>query len=88
MSTNLCGLQSNVSQVLRLRFCQHGGLAWQGHMKHATTSALKSFYAEEVTKHKDFKTEKSGLFIFQQKPFIATSPDGFMTCKCHGKFAH
>ena len=47
--------------------------------------ALKSFYAENVAKHIDFKTEKSGLFILQQKPFIAALPDGFMTCKCHGK---
>ena len=46
--------------------------------------ALKAFYAENISKHVDFKTEKSGLFISSDKPFIAASPDGFMVCKCHG----
>ena len=48
-------------------------------------TALKAFYAENVTKHLEFKTEKSGLFILAEKPYIAGSPDGFMMCKCHGK---
>ena len=47
--------------------------------------ALKSFYAQEVGNHQEFKTEKSGLFISRQQPFIAASPDGFMSCKCHGR---
>ena len=48
-------------------------------------SAIKKFYAEHVSKHTDLKIEKSGLFIFYERPYIACSPDGFIVCKCHGR---
>ena len=46
--------------------------------------ALKCFYAEHFDKHQEFKTEKSGLYICKDHPYIAASPDGFMSCKYHG----
>ena len=46
--------------------------------------ALRYFYAEHFGKHQEFKTEKSGLYICKDHPYIAASPDGFMSCKCHG----
>ena len=46
--------------------------------------ALKCFYAEHFDKHQEFKTEKSGLYICKNHPYIAASPDGFMSSKCHG----
>ena len=49
------------------------------------TKALKAFYAKEVSKHIDFKTEKAGLFISKTKTYIAASPDAIMSCKCHVK---
>ena len=48
-------------------------------------NAFKSFYASEIEKHTEFKTEKAGLFISKQRPYIAASPDGLLLCKCHGK---
>ena len=48
--------------------------------------ALKAFYTEHCTKHQDFKTQKSGLHINKEEPYIAASPDDFMSCKCHGRF--
>ena len=48
--------------------------------------ALKAFYTEHCTKHQDFKTEKSGLHLNKEEPYIAASPDDFMSCKCHGRF--
>ena len=49
--------------------------------------ALKCFYAEHFDKHQEFKTEKSGLYICKDHPYIAASPNGFMICKCHGLLA-
>ena len=46
--------------------------------------ALKYFYTEHFGKHQEFKTEKSGLYISKDHPYIAASPDGFMSHKCHG----
>ena len=47
--------------------------------------AMKKFYAEHVSKHTDLKIEKSDLFIFYERPYIACSPDGFIVCKYHGR---
>ena len=48
--------------------------------------ALKAFYAKHCTKHQDFKTEKSGLHIYNEETYIVAYPDGFMSCKCHCRF--
>ena len=49
------------------------------------TNAMKEFYANEAVNHSDFKTDKAGLFLAKQFPYIGASPDGIMYCKCHGK---
>ena len=36
--------------------------------------------------HERVKTEKSGLHINKEEPYIATSPDRFMNYKCHSQF--
>ena len=46
---------------------------------------LKQFYAEEATKHVDFKLESCGLFLDKDRAYIGASPDSIMLCKCHGK---
>ena len=48
-------------------------------------NAFKSFYAEEVSRHQVFKAEKCCTFLGKIKLYIAASPDGIVTCKCHGK---
>ena len=48
-------------------------------------NAFKNFYAEEVSKHQAFKAEKCGTILGKIKSYIAASPDGIVTCKCHGK---
>ena len=48
--------------------------------------ALKAFYGEYCTKHQNFKTEKCGLHIYKEEPYIAAYSDGFMSCKFHGRF--
>ena len=45
--------------------------------------ALKSFYIQEATKRTDYKITCCGLFVDKNKPYIAASPDGMFSCKCH-----
>ena len=33
----------------------------------------------------DFKAEKCGMFLLKFYSYVAASPDGIVTCKCHGK---
>ena len=48
-------------------------------------NAFKSFYANEISKHSEFKAEKCGLFFSKFHSFTAASSDGIVTCKYHGK---
>ena len=47
--------------------------------------ALKLFYAQEATKHRDFKLSEIGLVVDANRAYIGASPDAIMTCSCHGK---
>ena len=38
-----------------------------------------------MSKHETFNAEKCGTFLGKIKFYIAGSPDGIVTCKCHGK---
>ena len=38
-----------------------------------------------MSKHETFKAEKCGTFLGKIKSYTAASPDGIVTCKCHGK---
>ena len=38
-----------------------------------------------MLKHQTFKAEKCGTFMGKIKSYIAASPDGIVTSKCHGK---
>ena len=33
--------------------------------------------------HTDYKIARCGLFVDKNKPYIAASPDGMFSCKCH-----
>ena len=46
--------------------------------------ALNEFLIKEVTKHRNFKVNKCGLFLDHKKPYIGASPDAVASCKCHG----
>ena len=50
--------------------------------------ALKCFYVEHFDKHQEFKTEKGGLYISEDHPCIAASPDGFMSCNFMSLMSH
>ena len=45
--------------------------------------ALKAYYANELPHHNDLKVTACGLFLLKNCPYIAASPDGLVTCKCH-----
>ena len=45
--------------------------------------ALKSFNIQEAMNHTDYKITRCGLFVDNNKPYIAASPDGMFSCKCH-----
>ena len=45
---------------------------------------VKAFFIKEERNHDDLKVQKCGLFVDAKKPYIAASPDGLVTCKCHG----
>ena len=57
-------------------------MKWGQEMK---KNAFKFFYAEEVPKHQALNAEKCGTFSGKIKSYIAASPGGVVTCKCHGK---
>ena len=44
---------------------------------------LKLFYIHEAMNLADYKITCCGLFVDKNKPYIAASPDGMFSCKCH-----
>ena len=38
-----------------------------------------------MSKHETFKAEICGTFLGKINSYTAASPDGIVTCKCHGK---
>ena len=47
--------------------------------------AFKTFYAQMLAEHEEFKAQKSGIFLEKTRSYIAASPDGLASCKCQGK---
>ena len=47
--------------------------------------AIKEFNDTEGRRHIDFGVNKCGLFVKSDRPFIAGSPDGIVSCKCNGQ---
>lgn len=54
-----------------------------GHTKEDV--ARKQYVSEMLSKHVDFECTASGLHICPKYPFLASSPDGIISCKCCGK---
>lgn len=48
-------------------------------------NAFSQFYSDQFSHHENLKLEKCGLYIHKTKCYIAASPDGIVTCICHGK---
>jgi len=46
--------------------------------------AFKRYTRKNRTKHKNFSSKTTGLFISEQFPFLGASPDGVISCKCCG----
>ncbi|EEC20059.1 hypothetical protein IscW_ISCW022943, partial [Ixodes scapularis] len=46
--------------------------------------ARAAFIAKESPKHAGFKVKMSGLLVSPEKPFLAASPDGVVSCLCCG----
>ena len=44
--------------------------------------ARQLFSSQESMKHRNFKVNLSGLIIKNDRPYIAGSPDGIVTCQC------
>ena len=47
---------------------------------------LKPFHIQEAMSHADYKTSRCGLFVDKNKQYIAASPDGIFSCKCHESY--
>lgn len=47
--------------------------------------ARQAFHSFAAHNHEDFTVKETGLHISKTHPFIGASPDGLITCKCHGK---
>ena len=45
--------------------------------------ALTYFFAKEAVKHQNAKIKECGIFMDKNKPYLAASPDGIFSCKCH-----
>ena len=46
--------------------------------------AKKAFYSKEAIKHKKFVLESPGLYVSEDIPYLAASPDYVMRCDCCG----
>lgn len=46
--------------------------------------ARAAFIAKESQKHAGFDVQMSGLVVLPEKPFLAASPDGIVSCLCCG----
>ena len=46
--------------------------------------ACRSFFSDESKKHENFTIYQSGLVIDADFPCLGASPDGIVTCSCHG----
>ena len=61
-----------------------------GNNKNIQTTAMKHGISMEphasdnYIQHKQFRTTKAGLMLYQPHPYIAASPDLLVHCKCHG----
>jgi hypothetical protein len=51
-----------------------------GHANENTARNL--FFALESQKHRNLKVEQCGLFVKSDRPYIAGSPDGIVSCNC------
>ena len=49
------------------------------------SEAIQYFKQLESSKHKGFCVSPSGLIVDCNEPCLGASPDGFVTCSCHGK---
>ncbi|XP_065068517.1 uncharacterized protein LOC135693861 [Rhopilema esculentum] len=47
--------------------------------------ARSSFIKTEEDKHANFSVILSGLIVNAEEPYLGASPDGIVTCSCHGK---
>ena len=45
-------------------------------------TARNLFFAMESQKHRNLKVEQCGLFVKSDRPYIAGSPDGIVSCNC------
>ena len=45
---------------------------------------LGAVHEERVRNHHNLEIKDSGLYISPQWPFIDVSPDGIISCQCHG----
>ena len=56
---------------------------WHG--LHYEAVARAQYHSQTKHEHKDQKIEEYGLIIDKEFPCLAASPDGVVTCTCHGK---
>eukprot|EP00795_Rhopilema_esculentum_P005562 gene5562-9564_t len=47
--------------------------------------ARSSFIKTEEDNHANFSVILSGLIVNAEEPYLGASPDGIVTCSCHGK---
>ena len=65
-----------VAEIIFGKSTLHGAaVQWGIEKEH---EAFKSFYAHEVSKHKEFGAEKCGIFLSKFESYIAGSPDGIL----------
>ena len=53
--------------------------------KQMEDTARKSYFENQKHNHIDFNMKNTGLNININFPFLGASPDGFISCSCHGK---
>eukprot|EP00795_Rhopilema_esculentum_P015969 gene15969-7301_t len=58
---------------------------YTAHGKQMEPVAREKFEKEEGMKHTNFKVEQAGLLINAEIPYLGASPDGIVSCDCHGR---
>ena len=48
-------------------------------------TARKAYIESVKSDHGDFSCVTTGLHVMKEKPFLGASPDGLISCKCHGE---
>ncbi len=89
MASSVMSLQDATpsTSILFKIICPHGTITHPNldYGKKMEPIARLMYETEMANKHEHFTCEQTGLHVSKELPFIGASPDGIVSCECHGK---